>query len=205
MDIAPAISDVAVANFAAGILDDRSITSLSDDTSIGRFMQREYTYARDELLQSYPWSFAKKRALLPALTAAPAFGYQYAYRVPTDCLRPLPLTVDGHEESDPVPYEYESFEILCDLSAPLKLRYIRRVTNASEFTHLYARALGCKLAMMAATRITGKSAYFEKAAQMYAAAMADAKLEDSLSRGTPSRYISADGTAGISVLGVRGF
>jgi hypothetical protein len=68
---------------------------------------------------------------------------------------------------------------------------------------LFARALGARLATLAATRITGKSGYYDKAMAAYQSAMAEAKHEDSLSRGLPSAY-SLDYYDNSNVLTVRG-
>lgn len=182
------LSDVAIANFAVATLDDYPITTLDDNTSVGRFMARHYTYVRDELLQMYPASFARNRKAIAADEVAPAFGWRYAYTLPDDCIRLLPITCDGTLNGVMVPYELEGRTVLTNAQAPLKVRYIRRVTNAADFTPLFGRLLGARLAVLGATRITGKSSYFQKAGEAFNAALADFKLEDSLSAGTTEKY-----------------
>jgi hypothetical protein len=204
MQVAQIISDTAVANFAAGVLDNYAVTAIDENTSLGRFFQREYTFVRDEVLQTYPWAFAKKRALLAANLDVPAFGYASAYQLPTDCLRLLPLTVDGKEDAPSVKYELEGREVLCDVRSVLPIRYIRQVTNAAEFTPLFARVLGARLAMMAATRITGKSGYFDKASGLYREAITEARLVDSLERGTPSDYANETYKSTYTAISARG-
>jgi hypothetical protein len=179
------LSEVAVANMAVTVLDDQSLSSLNEDTVLGRFMAREFGFARDELLRRYPWSFAKSRAILAPTSDAPAFGYKYKYNVPTDCLRLLPLRCDGQWNAAPVPYEYESRQVLTDEGPALKIHYIRKIVNASEFDPLFARTLGNYLAAMAAERVTGKQNYLSKAIELYNASMREARLVDSLERGPP--------------------
>jgi hypothetical protein len=51
---------------------------------------------------SYPWNFTKKRASLARLIATPEFGWDYAYQIPSDCLKILEIydSVDGDPITD---------------------------------------------------------------------------------------------------------
>jgi len=183
---------------AVTTLDDVSITSLDHDSAIGRFMAREFGFVRDELLRAFPWPFAKARASLTNLSDPPAFGYKYQYQLPADCLRVLPLRQEGGHNRDPIRYEIEGRKILTDHPPPLKLNYIRRVTNAAEFDPLFARAFGQLLAVMAAQRVTGKSSYLDKAQSLYYAALNNAQHVASLEGGTPESQYRND------IINVRG-
>jgi hypothetical protein len=186
------LSEVGIANMCAAVLDDFPLNSLDDDTNLGRYLGREFGYVRDELLESYPWHFAKTRALLPE-TTAPAFGWDAAYNLPADCLRLLPLRENGEHEGCLIPYEVEASpvndgrQVLCNVTGGLKIHYIKRLTNAAKFSPTFARALGSRLAMYASTRVTGKTSYFEKAQSSYMMALDEAYRVDSLTRGTPER------------------
>jgi hypothetical protein len=179
------ISETAVANMAATTLEDSHITSLDEDSVLGRFMASQFGYVRDELLRLHPWSFAKKRIVLSPLEAAPAFGWTYQYQLPSDCLRALPLRQGGYLNGKPVKFEREGSLILTNDGPVLPLQYIRRVTTASEFEPLFARVFGERLAVMASQRITGKASYTEKAMSLYQRALADAFLTNALDGGTP--------------------
>lgn len=192
------LSDVAVMNMAVTTLDEAALTTPNDTSNLGRFMAREYGLARNELLRRYPWTFAKKRAVLAPLSEAPAFGFDYQYEAPADCLRLLPLRCGGKLNGEMIPYEYESRKILTNEGPTLYVRYIRYVTNATEFDPLFARALGQLLAMMAAQRVTGKIAYLDKARELYREALSDAFHVDALESGTPESYTDQD------VISVRG-
>jgi hypothetical protein len=198
------LSDTAIANFAASTLDEQHITNFDGSSSLARFMAAHYSYARDELIRAHPWNFAKARALVAADAQAPAYGYLYRYRTPDDCLRVLPLRQDGYHEGGTPTFEYESGFILCDIAGPLKLPYLRRVTNPAEFDVLFARALGDRLAVLAAQRITGKSSYLEKAVALFNDTMALAVHVNSLESGKPEK-VHVDGvTSGLNALNVRG-
>lgn len=179
------ISEVAVANMAATTLDERHITSLTDDTVLGRFFASQFGFARDELLRKHPWAFARARAILSPMEGKPEFGWNYHYQLPTECLRVLPLSQMGYHNGREVPFEREGTRILTNEGPALYVKYIRRVINAAEWDVLYARALGEYLAMLAATRITGKSSYVAKATAFYNKAMEDAQMIDGLDGGTP--------------------
>lgn len=63
---------VDIANLACDDLKVDILTSLSDDNTRGRLMNRQYSVARDELLAGYPWAFAIARAVVDGnVLAAP--------------------------------------------------------------------------------------------------------------------------------------
>lgn len=183
-DTSAPLSEVAIANMAATALDERFITSLDQGTTLATFVASQFGYVRDEMLRVYPWAFAKKRAALAADPVAPEFGYRYQYRLPADCLRLLPVRTGGRVDGAPVEYELESGFILTNEPAPLRVRYIRRVVVPTEFDALFARAMGMKLALLAAHRVTGKASYMDRVSGMLAQAMSDAFLVDSQESGT---------------------
>lgn len=194
------LSEVAIASMACSLLAEYPLQSLDDDTPMARFMAREFGPVRDELLQIYPWHWAMSRAALPLANNPPDFGWTKAYNIPAGCLRLLPLRDGGTINGTPVPFELESGQVLTDYSynGYLPIRYIRRETNPTKFSPLFARALANRLAMISAQRVTGKASYFQTTREAYMSSMQDARLSDSLERGTPeSQYTS-------EVLSVRG-
>lgn len=199
------LSETAIATMAAGLLDEYHISDLDDDHPMARFMAREFGYVRDEFLQLYPWHFATTRASLPEVLPAPAFGWLRAFQRPHDCIRMLPLRVGGFKDGPEVPHEVESGRVLTDAVAPLLVRYVKREIDLTKWSPLAARALACRLAMFAATRVTGKTGYYQKAQQAYQEALTLAMHADSLERG-PSEYVlSGHGTSvQETVMSVRG-
>lgn len=192
------LSEPLIASMAASVLDEFSVNALNEDTALGRFMTLQYSPTRRELLEAYPWAMATKRAALPALANAPAFGWSYQYQMPVDCLRVLPLAEEGALDGAPIPYATEGRLILTDAAAPLKIRYIKDETDATQFTPTFARALASLLALYAATNITAKVSYKDIARRSFDDAMRVATTTDSLSRGTPESQNRSD------ILDVRG-
>lgn len=186
------ISETAVANMAVTTLDERHITSLDEDTVLGRFLASQFGFARDELLRLHPWAFASRREVLAPLDAKPSFGWDFQYQLPSDCLRLLPIRAGGQHNGRLIPYEREGTRCLTNVGPQLPVAYVRRVKNASEYDPLFARALGERLALMAAQRITGKSSYVDKAAALYRQALADAFATNALDMGTPEDQYRQD-------------
>ncbi len=197
-----ALSETAVANMGAAILDEPSLTSLDDPTAYGRLVAREFGYTRDEILRLHPWSFNKRMASLPKDETAPAFRWDYSYQLPTDCLRLY--TIREYQNGAKTPYELFGRLIYTDESAPLNIVYGARVTNMTLFDPLVARALGCRLALIAAQRITGKTNYIEKAREFFTEAIRTAIHVNSLEMGSDHYIDSGYDGAGYDVLGVRG-
>ncbi len=186
------LSEVGVAAMAGNLLDEFNISSLDEDTPLARFMAREFGYVRDEVLQLYPWHPASKRAVLTPVEEAPAFGWTTAYNLPADCIRLRPLKDCGEWNGAEKPFELEAGQILIDHTGPLYIKYIFKLTNISKWRPLMARVLASRLAMYAATRVTGKSSYYQKAAEEHRRVLFEATHADSLERGTPENYLNGE-------------
>ena len=82
-----AISDVAIANLALQKLGSGHITSLSQDDPSARAVNACYEQIRDMELRKHPWNFARKRTTLAPDATTPSFDFDYAFPLPSDCLR----------------------------------------------------------------------------------------------------------------------
>lgn len=84
-------SETGIVNIALARISVERISSLdSGSTKQARVARDLFDEARDELLRMHTWSFATKRVELAQATgsgATPAFGFDYAYNVPSDLLR----------------------------------------------------------------------------------------------------------------------
>ena len=147
---------ITVCNAALARLGEARILDLADDNAAGRACSLNFPLARDELLRSHRWNFATERADLVQLSAAPTFGFTYAYQLPTDSLRVL--TVNGVSASgDPdSAWEIEGNTLLHD-EATVELIYIKRVTDLNLLDSLAIEALIVLLASKLAPAIQGGS------------------------------------------------
>lgn len=156
-------SETDIANRALTKLGDQRILALTDDTNTGRTMNALFTQVRDAEIQRYRWKFALRRAQISALAEAPAFGYLYQYRLPSNylalvqvgdiyirpfCKERAPWSVEGDDGGK---------LLLTDLVAPLSIRYSARVTNAGLFDPLFVNVLASALALDACETITQSS------------------------------------------------
>lgn len=147
-------SSVEIANLALTHLGETRIASLEDNVKAAREMNAVFDLRRNRLLRAYNWNFAMKRALLSALSDAPAWGYTYAYQLPTDCMRMVQINdvwvIPGFGDFiggvDDQPFRIEGNQIVTDYTAPLKVRYLRKVTVSGDFDAAFVAAFAIDLA-----------------------------------------------------------
>ena len=147
-------SNVQIANSALTKIGSSRITSLTDNVKAAREINAIFELRRDYLLRTHNWSFAMTRASLPALDETPAWGYTTLYQLPTDCLRVVqvndtwvvPGLADYTSGPDSEPYKITGRRIETDIGAPLKLRYIKRVTDPAQFDAAFVEVFASDLA-----------------------------------------------------------
>ena len=133
------LSEIDIINRALAKIGDQRITSRTDNVNRARIMDNLYDGVRDELLRESPWNFATKRTTLAADPVAPVYEWETAFAVPADIL----YMVSTENNSA---YRLEGNQILSHQENSLKITYIRRVTDATEFDTGFAEALAAKLA-----------------------------------------------------------
>ena len=132
-----------------------AIASLNDDDVEGRLAGRYYPQQRDSLLAAFPWSFARRVAVLALSSEDPTSNWLYRYVEPEDCLKPREILHDSDTEDEP-PFDREVNEdnnavtILTDREEA-SLVYTRRVEYPGmfppEFIEALQYALAAKFAM----------------------------------------------------------
>lgn len=154
-------SSVDIVNIALTLLGESRIMNLTDNTKPAREANAIFEYTRDALLGGFNWSFAKVRAQLPALVDVPEFGFDNKFQMPVDCLRLIFVgdyyvgaDLTNYRGSDTSEFAIEGREILTNLAAPLNIRYIKKITDASQFSPNFTYALAAKLAVDLAEPLT---------------------------------------------------
>ena len=183
-----AISDVSIANSALSKIGGGSIIALTDDTPAGIAINARYANVRDAELRRHVWRFSVKRAALAALGTTPTFGYDYEYQLPSDCLRVLVAgeTAPGlnmaefRDGSDDLDYTIEGRKILTNISAPLYLRYVYRVTDPTQFDPAFAEAFAARLGYEVCTALSDSTSRKEMAKQDYKDAIREAVRANAL-------------------------
>ncbi|MDR2942451.1 MAG: hypothetical protein LBV17_07670 [Treponema sp.] len=145
-----------ICNRALGRLGSDTITDLTDGTKNAEYCGRFLPEAIEYVLGQWDFKFARKRLRLALNTERPAFGWNYQYNYPMDCIR-LIKVYGGHsqkpEESEYVPYEVENGKILCDADE-LQIIYISRPDNPNLLPQSVRKAISTHLAYLLSTPLT---------------------------------------------------
>lgn len=176
-------SDVEICNQALTKLGAARINDLADDTKQARALNAIFTVKRDALLAAQAWTFAIKRASIPALSTAPAYQWAAQFPLPTDCLRVIQVgeywTLYDTDSGPAFQIEADSVNsrpaILCDEASPLRLRYIYRVTNTGLYPPVFVEALACMLAAEVCEELTQNLSKREQAWQEFDRAIKQAR------------------------------
>lgn len=166
-------SVVDICNRALQKLGADRIISLTQNSVSARACNLAYEPVRDAELRAHLWNFAVKRRELAADVAAPVYGYDYAYTLPPDCLRLLKN--DYQEDAYDKDWKVEGRKILTNDSAPLRIRYIARITDTTLYDALFMEVLSCKLAMEMCEELTQSNTKRQLAAEEYKAALREAR------------------------------
>lgn len=169
------VTEVSLCANALRKLGDQPITSLSDDSDRARLANALYAPTRDSVLRAHPWNFAMKRVQLAQVQTGPAWGWTYAYSLPSDCLRVITTDLD----EDLTPWVVEGRQLLTDAST-VKLAYIAQITDTAVFDALFADTLTDRLAYEFALAITAKSDLAKLFYQSYQLKLKEARSIDGI-------------------------
>lgn len=189
----PSIVDIC--NRALQKLGAERIISLSQDSTSARACNLAYEAVRDAELRSHTWNFSIKRASLAADATAPVYGYDYAYTLPSDCLRLL--SNDHAEDFYPNKWKVEGRKILSNADAPLQIRYVSRVEDTTKYDAMFSEMLSCKLAMEMCEELTQSNSKRQLAAEEYKATMREARKMNAFENPPAEQEVDTWITAGL--------
>ena len=114
-----------------------------------------YAHNRDALLRSYDWPFARARVQLSEDTVTPSFEFDHQFVMPANFLRLRNYydTDAGYEDGRRI-WVIEGKRILTNETA-VYLRYVKQVTDPTEFDPLFVELLRTKLALDLLTTLAG--------------------------------------------------
>lgn len=149
-------SQTGICNIAMRKLGAARITSIDDGTEQANILLDIYDSCLDAELAAHPWTFASTRALIPADATAPEFGWAQAFPKPTGFLKMVEIGENWcFYRSDCGPlFAVEGKAILTNAISPLKIRYVRRMTNPGDLVPLFVQSFACRLAAESAEAIT---------------------------------------------------
>jgi hypothetical protein len=182
-------SVIQVANRALTKLGAGRITSLADDIKAARDVQSCFDDLRDDELRARRWQFSIRRVSLPALVDAPAFGWNYQYQLPADCLKidmindqfPAGVLTD-YIGSEMLEWTIENNRVLTNFQAPLKVRYIAQVTDPAQWDPGFREVLACRIAAELAESLTQSNQKRQLAWEEYQLAVRKALRSNAVER-----------------------
>ena len=118
------------------------------------------------------------RASLAASSAAPEWGFTYYYPLPTDYL--LVKEVNGEAIGEGTVWSVENGQIITDLTPPLEILYIRKITDENKMDAAFQGALVAFLAMKWAIAITGDKEILAEAKRTYAVEISEARFTNAI-------------------------
>lgn len=175
-----AASEVAICNKALLKVGSETISALSNTSKRAIACNTIYAACRDEVLEAHPWNFAKQRVDLTADVTAPAFGYDFRFLAPTDCL--LPLKVNGNDTT----WSFEDRYILSD-DTDCELEYTKKETDTTTFSPTFDEALACRIASELAIALHQKVTLADLMMKAYQAQLRQARFTNARAGGTPDQ------------------
>lgn len=184
-----AASEVQVANRALTKLGAARIASFSDDNKQARAIASCFEDLRDDELRAHRWQFALKRTTLAALSEPPAYGYNYQYPLPENCLRidmvndEYPSAImDNYIGAETNDWLIEGNAILTDAEAPIYLRYVAQITDPTMWDSNFREALASRIAYEICEDLTQSDTKKQFAMQDYKRAIMQAIRTNAIER-----------------------
>jgi hypothetical protein len=171
-------SEVDCCNSALQRVGAASIMNLTTDNSReARQCRIAYDSNRRSELRKHTWNFSIKRKVLTPDTETPAFGYQYQFTLPTDCLRVI-------RPADPeCDWKVEGRRLLTNLGDVLYLRYVADITDVTQWDPAFYDMLAIALAIDLVEPITNSPSKKATLQQDYKEALSEARKNNSFERG----------------------
>ncbi len=165
-------SVVQICNSALNQLGASSITALTENSKNARICNERYETIRDAVYRSHPWNCLVKRVQLAQDSDTPAWGFDYQYTLPADCLRILGIK---DYNSD---YKVEGRKLLISESE-VYLIYLAQITDVNELDVLLRETISAHLAQDIAYAITANLQVANLMAEKYQAKLSEARHADS--------------------------
>jgi hypothetical protein len=176
-----ATSYVSICNLALQKLGAARIAALDEASKNARECNACYEHLRDTELRTNRWKFALKRQILAPSSTQPAFYYNQAFPLPTDCLRPIFPPLIGND------WKVENHEgvpsLMTNDGDTIELRYIAKVTDPTLFDPLFIEAYACRIALHLCEALTQSNSKKEAAERAYLYAIREARKVNAIEIG----------------------
>lgn len=179
-------SQTAICNQALIQVGHDTLAAVDTSTPKGRKLLAAWPIVLDALLAAHAWGFATKRVVLQQLATAPVWGYDYAYQLPSDCLRVLEVYPDSE-------FQIESGQILSD-EDEMSIKYVCRVSQTGFFSPIFTLALADALAVQVCYGLEGSAQKRASLEKIAAESLARAIAKDSREAWQPDGTEDEDDT-----------
>jgi hypothetical protein len=164
-------SVVEICNNALNQLGASTILSLTEDSKNARLCNARYESIRNAVFRSHTWNCLIARQELAADTTTPAWGWANQFTLPSDCLRVITISDYDYD------YKIEGRKIMANVT-PIKLQYIKLVTDPNEYDTLLAETISAALAADIAFAVTANATLVTTMKEIYQEKLAEAKHVD---------------------------
>lgn len=183
-------TQTSIVNRGLQLLGYKPVGSINDNDRGARAMLRAYDSVLRSTLRGNFWSFAIKRAILPASATPPAFGKANYFPLPGDFLSLAPPDQINSYNFGSIPsvpnaspgyddYQIENAggvqAIASNNPAPLYIRYVSSDITESMFDPCFAEAFAANLAMETCEELTQSNTKIANAEKAYDHAIEEAK------------------------------
>ncbi len=184
-----ALSTTRICNQALAKIGAKRINNLETDASIEVIHCRtHYETTRDSLLRSHRWRFASARADLSVDTETPDFEWDYQFHLPNDFLAMKSIYEDRFSNENLRSYALEGKMLLTN-EDEMSIRYIKRVTDVTQFDPLFVELLVLRLALKLVGPLAGGHPELQDVIQKeLAVVMKQVKALDSQETNTEGQY-----------------
>lgn len=180
-------SKIDVINMAFTRVGDDTITSINENTERAGLAKILWDMALANELRAHVWKFAIKRASLPALVSTPAYGFNYEYQLPADCLRILQIgemypnvSIGDYITSDDSLYHIEGKKILTNMVSPLSIRYVALMSNTEDWDASFPMVFAMRMAMLMCEKLSDSAPKLETIAKDYGSYLLNASKANAL-------------------------
>lgn len=165
MALSETLTETAICNISLGKIGAKRIPdgeTVDDSTSLEAIQCRlHYEPTRDALERSISWRFARARAELTQDDTDPDFEWDNQFELPDDFLRFRSIYEEVGSTSKSRRHALEGQRLLTNLSA-VSLRYIKKVTDVTEFDPLFIEVFTWLLADKMIGPLAGGDARIQK-------------------------------------------
>lgn len=161
---------VEISNIALTHLGHGTINSMDQGVEAARKCKLLIQPAIDATLRAYNWNCATERANLTRSGDDPAFGFDYKFVLPNNCLRVIRMEYIDYA------FKIEGRFLLTDESEA-KIIYIKRIL-VGQMDVLLSQAVAAKLALDLAFSLTNSASMQEAMAKLYTYKLQEAQQID---------------------------